>query len=159
MPWSRFPAAKLRPVNVYSATAGPGRQDITSSTWVAVSGLSITLTPTNNSSKFFLMANVNHSSTYVTSFTFFRGGANLFSHANTNETGAHSTIFWGQSDPNSYVMQTNMNWVDSPATASPVTYDVCGTSSWSGGTNTLRINDRSSDMASLSSLVVVEFLS
>ncbi len=153
--WQLF-AGTSRILNSYSATTAATRQDITSSTWGAITGLSITLTPVSTASKFILSAYVLHSATYVTSFTFFKGGANLFSHANTNETGALATQYWGQSADASFLFPSMFTWLDSPATGSSITYDVRGTSSWAGGTYTLRINDRSTDMLGRSHFMIYE---
>lgn len=162
MPVKQFRSEKYRVLNTYFSQTSATRQDITVDGWAAINNLSITLTPESQASRFMLMANINHNAMHVTSFTFFRGGVNLFSHGNnTNETGAHSTMYWGTENANEYILQTTMHWIDSPNTSSQITYDVRGTASWAGGARTLRINDRlsggtASDMRSLSGFAILE---
>lgn len=147
-------------INAYSVNTGATRQDIVSSTWAAITGLSVTLTPVSSSSRFILLSSIQHSGTYVNSFTFFKNSSSLLSHANTNETGAMRTTYTGQNDSDNYQWETSLSYVDAPATTSSVTYDVRATSSWNGGTGTLRINDRlSNDMRGVSSFTVLEMFS
>lgn len=147
-------------INAYSVNTGATRQDITSSTWAAITGLSVTLTPVSASSRFILLSSIQNSGTYVNSFTFFKNSSSLLSHANTNETGAIRTTFTGQNDSDNYQWETSLSYVDAPATTSSITYDVRATTSWNGTTSTLRINDRlANDMRGVSSFTVLEMFS
>jgi microcystin-dependent protein len=147
-------------INAYSVNTGATRQDITSSTWAAITGLSVTLTPVSASSRFILLSSIQNSGTYVNSFTFFKNSSSLLSHANTSETGAIRTTYSGQNDSDNFQWETSLSYVDAPATTSSITYDVRATSSWNGATGTLRINDRlSNDMRGVSSFTVLEMFS
>jgi microcystin-dependent protein len=147
-------------INAYSVNTGATRQDITSSTWAAITGLSVTLTPVSASSRFILLSSIQNSGTYVNSFTFFKNSSSLLSHANTSETGAIRTTFTGQNDSDNYQWETSLSYVDAPATTSSITYDVRATSSWNGASGTIRINDRlSNDMRGVSSFTVLEMFS
>jgi hypothetical protein len=147
-------------INAYSVNTGATRQDITSSTWAAITGLSVTLTPVSASSRFILLSSIQNSGTYVNSFTFFKNSSSLLSHANTSETGAIRTTYTGQADYDNYQWETSLSYVDAPATTSSITYDVRATSSWNGASGTIRINDRlSNDMRGVSSFTVLEMFS
>lgn len=154
-------ASQGRVLNVYFQQTPADRYDLAADDWVLIPGLSVTLQRQTHNSSFFLIGSILNTATYVTSFTFFRDGVNLFSHANTNQTGALVTQFWGQDNANEYLWSTQFMWMDTPPGETTVTYDVRGTSSWAGGTRTLRINDRlsggtSSDMRGRSSFIVME---
>lgn len=141
---------------VYAELVG-GRYDISSQD-IASFGLQVQITPTRTTSQILLMSMINHSATYVSSFGFLKNGSRIGGTNNTNSANAISTIYWGQSDPNSFMFNSFIQHRDTAGTTSAITYAVAACSSWAGGINTLRINDRSSDMASTTNLVAMEII-
>jgi hypothetical protein len=116
-------------------------------------GLSVTLTPRNSSSKFLLFASVNTGNTGAAwnYFDFARGstliGAGVS--ATTQNVGAMVYML-----DNSRMETVNLHYLDSPATGSAVTYNLY----WSTYANTAYLNRRGADLAfkGLSSLTVLE---
>lgn len=158
--WRRVGTAASQVVNAYSANTPAERQDIMTNAWVNITGLEITLTPISTTSRFILMANIHHSGTYVSSFSFSRNGTVVVSHANLNENGSIATSYWNNAIDNAYMISTPLSYIDAPATTSSLTYRVVGTSSWNGETNrVMRINDRGTDMRSISNFAIWEVAS
>lgn len=158
--WRRVGTAASQVVNAYSANTPAERQDIMTNAWVNITGLEITLTPISTTSRFILMANIHHSGTYVSSFSFSRNGTVVVSHGNLNENGSIATSYWNNAIDNAYMISTPLSYIDAPATTSSLTYRVVGTSSWNGETNrVMRINDRGTDMRSISNFAIWEVAS
>jgi len=144
------------------ATTPATRQTISSLTPVAVTGLSITITPKSASSKFLIMAVINGSMTWVSSSLIYRNGSPVLTHTgNSNEPGSQATTYiGGAADNTTYMLQHVINYVDAPVTTTAVTYDVRCTSGWAGTVTPLYINDRSTsggDMRTPSTLTIIEF--
>ena len=158
--WVVVASGARQVLNAYSAMTPAERQDIMVNAWVNINGLEITLTPVSTSSRFIMEANIHHSGTYVSSFSFSRNGTVVASHGNVNENGAIATSYWNNAVDNAYMITTPLGYVDAPATTSSVTYRVVGTSSWNGETNRImRINDRGTDMRSISNFSIWEVAS
>jgi len=142
----------------YFAITPATRQAIASVNPVAISGLSITVTPKSSSSKFLIMAVINGSLTYVNSTILYRNSSKILTHAgNNNEPGAMATTYIGSSTTD-YMHQQVINYLDTPGTTSAITYTVRTTSGWAGSTYTTYVNDRASnDMRTPSTLTILEF--
>jgi microcystin-dependent protein len=158
--WVTVGSGARQVLNAYSVVTPAERQDIMSNAWVNITGLEIAVTPVSTSSRFILEANIHHSGTYVSSFSFSRNGTVITSHSNLNENGSIATSYWNNAVDNAYMISTPLGYVDAPATTSQVTYRVVGTSSWNGETNrVMRINDRGTDMRSISNFSIWEVAS
>jgi len=123
-----------------------------SASFVDVTGLSVTITPQATTSKILVLANIcggsAASNVYI---NLVRNGTNI---AQSTGGTQNQTVFWGL--PTASVMQqAPINYLDSPATTSAVTYKIQVNSS--GGTLTY-INGRASDgyYAGVSSITVLE---
>jgi hypothetical protein len=153
--WYRenLPAGTILQVSTATITTTPSTA---SATFGAISGMSVTLTPRNASSRFLLMATVNNGTTAATGtynyFAFARATTviGVGTGAGTQNTGAQ--IYHANAGN---METTNLHYVDSPATASAVTYNLY----WASyGGNTAYINRRGSDtqFKGLSSITVLE---
>jgi hypothetical protein len=129
----------------------------TTSTSFVATGLSVTITPRSNTSKFFLRATVNNGTTTTT------GQINYFAFARgTTPIGvgvSGTTINVGAAEThagNDRMIATNLSWLDAPSTASAVTYNLYYASY--SASNTLFLNRRGADLSvkGASSLIVME---
>ncbi|MCK5584237.1 MAG: hypothetical protein KAI33_10610, partial [Elusimicrobiales bacterium] len=145
-------------INTYFVMTAATRQTIASTTPQIITGLSVTLTPVSTNSKFMILAVVNGNLNYVSSVLIYQGGTKLLSHTgNTNEAGAQATRYTSDGNNGGYISQMIINYVDSPATTSSITYDVRMTSGWSGTSYTSYANDRAdNDMRTPSTLMIME---
>lgn len=148
-----FPAGHILQVKYAEFT---GYQDISQAELYAINDLNITITPTNTNSLFLLSAMITHSATYVSSFGFYRDSTRIGGNNNTNVSNAITTLYWGQSSATSYCWTTNIMYLDTATNLTSRTYKAAAASSWSGTNRTLRINDRTSDMRSISTFCVME---
>ena len=98
---------------------------MTSSTWTNVPNLSVTITPKSSSSKFLLLANVP-----ITNFTGGRGVHMKFAGGNTagfiGDASSNRIRSGASSAYNTEKFTTSfgLNYLDSPATTSPITYTI-----------------------------------
>lgn len=135
---------------------------ITSNTFADITGLSVTLTPRNSSSKFLVIVDLKLSDDVsgAPMFKVLRNGSDVYvgdEAGSRVRVGAHSSVDWRI---NTDRAQACMIFVDEPATASPVTYKV----QWRGQTaNSVYLNrsgldaDNSSESArDASSITVLE---
>jgi hypothetical protein len=136
-----------------------GRQDIASLSPVAISGLSITLTPLSTSSRFLILSTINHNAQYVHSFGVYRNGVTIHNNpgSNSNEPNMFYTGYLGFNADTSYMTNSHISVVDTPNTTSSITYQIYGTSGWVNVVYAMRINDRNADMRSLSTLTILEY--
>lgn len=145
-------------VQVQTVRSGPARQTISSTSPVAISGLSIAFTPKFATSKIIIVSNVVHSKGYVMSFGYYKGGSKVVStsgYTNSNEPNMNVTYYDGNGN-GSLVNSTIMHEEDALNTTAR-TYTLRATSGWSGTTYTMYINSRSTnDMASFSYMTVYE---
>ena len=146
-----------------TATSGFTNQSITSSTPVALSGMSATIVPRFANSKIIVEASVNASWTYVCSIHIFRNGTNVSpNHGGNNQTGG-SNALWTKyltlptdTTPAS-VFTMPVLYAESPNTTASLTYDLRANAGWAGGTNTFFFNNRSDqDMLGSSWMTVTE---
>ena len=148
-------------LQVVYANTGFNRQTITSASPTAVTGLSVTITPTSSTSKIIIDGNLRGSYTYVASFTLYRNGSPLISnHGGNSQTGtgpiADYTQYEGTSGAN-YMHSNSFLFEDSPGSTSPQTYQIYANAGWAGSVQTFYINDRNtSDMLSRSHIRAME---
>ena len=153
-------------LQVATGTMGFTRQSITSTSPVAVSGLSATITPKSSSNQILIVAQVTSSWTYVCGCHIYRNGSELIgNHGGNNQTGGatayltnYGITLSGVSDASAdKVYAQTIIYRDSPATTSATTYQIYMNSGWAGGQNTLYINDRASqDMLGTSYITLFE---
>ena len=137
-----------------------------STTFLDVSGLSVTLTPTSSSSKFLIMANVTCLNTYYVGHIKLMRNSTEIGAADT--AGSRPTYFLSYSNninaqTDGPWMREGMDFLDSPNTTSPVTYKLQASSRRDGQGGTFYINRTSPDRDSsaydgrgVSSIVVME---
>lgn len=134
-----------------------------STSWVDFTGLSVTVTPTNANSKFFITFTSGFGNDTSNSFQYARlvrnGTAISIGDASGSVTQASCDGGWGTGGlQDIYLRPAVVNFVDSPATTSPITYKVqvirtnAGTTYWGRTVSTVDAN-RS---AIASTLVVME---
>ena len=124
-----------------------------------IPNLEVTIQPSHTNSKVLLCAMINTNARYVTSYGFLRNNGiltnGLSGNSNVGSGSVSTTYFDGDrgGDMNNIFIQ----YMDMPNTTNPCTYSVGVSSSWSGGTRDLYINDRDgNDMRSISSLTAYE---
>lgn len=100
---------------------------------VAITGLSATITPTSSTSKILVLASFGFGidETYNLRFSLYRNASLISGYiGDVRGSNLRSTIFYrglqgGQSSYNAFALG-NMNYLDSPATTSALTYQVYG---------------------------------
>lgn len=146
-------------IQVKTAVSGPARQTISSATPVAITGLSVTITPVYSTSLIVIEAHISSSITFVTSFGIFKNGAVTVSTAgytNGNEANMHVTSHPGDAAFSEAIFRTPVMHSEL-AGVGERTYQVYATDGWAGTPNTLQINNRTSnDMAAFSHMLVME---
>jgi hypothetical protein len=108
----------------------------TSASYVDISGLSITITPSSASSKIYLIVGVNGSggdNSYVSAF---RNGTNIFPTIGSRQSAMLDFYYGGSWTGLS--RYGNVFYLDSPATTSPLTYKLMGKAN---GSAIFRINE------------------
>ena len=142
----------------YSQTPAD-RYLITAQNLSPIPNLEVTIQPSHTDSKILLMAMINTNARYVSSWGFLRNNSiltNGLSGNNNVSSGSVSTTYF-DGDRDNDMQNIFIQYMDMPNTTNPLTYSVGGSSSWSGGTRNLYINDRNSnDMRSISSLTAYE---
>lgn len=147
-------------VQTLFARSGPAKQTIASYTPVAVTGLSVTITPKSASSIIYIQCQISSNCSYVSSFGVFKDGAKTVSttgYTNLNESGMQFTIYPNQDTAGTLWCFPLMHYEVAGSTTAR-TYQVYATAGWSDNSiRNLTINDRdSSDMASFSYMTVME---
>lgn len=132
--------------------------------WTDITSLSVSITPTSSTSKFLLMAQISCASATdrIIALRFTGGNAGNFVGDTAGSRARVGTFLTSPSGP-SYGINTSlmMNYVDSPATASAITYKVQAAPNFSSGSVLINSNIGSdSDQAylprSACSLIVME---
>ena len=128
------------------STQGISEFSSTSSSFVDVTGLSLTITPAATSSKILLLCNTNtHQSTIQEYFAMrweraISGGATTgLGHGTYGNSFARSAVandFWGG---------VGMTYLDSPSTTSEITYQVQASNAGSGSSFTIGVNSSSTN--------------
>ena len=146
-------------VQIQNAVSGPARQTITSTSAVAVTGLSVTFTPKYSNSIILIEADICGSHTYVNSYGIYRDAAATVSstgQTNNNEPNMQATQYIGTSS-NDLIYSVALRHYETSANTSARTYAVYCTSGWSGAAYSTYINNRASnDMAGFSYMTVTE---
>ena len=146
-------------VQIQNATSGPARQTITSSSAVAITGLSVSFTPKYANSIILIEADICGSHTYVNSYGIFRDAAPTVSttgQTNSNEANMQATQYIG-STSSDLIYSVALRHYETSANTSARTYAVYCTSGWSGVAYSTYINNRASnDMAGFSYMTVTE---
>ena len=124
-----------------------------------IPNLEVTIQPSHTNSKVLLCAMINTNARYVTSYGFLRNNGiltnGLSGNSNVGSGSVSTTYFDG--DRGGDMCNIFIQYMDMPNTTNPCTYSVGVSSSWSGGTRDLYINDRDgNDMRSISSLTAYE---
>lgn len=134
-------------VQVVTATSGFVNQTISSTSPVALSGLSVAITPKFSNSKILIEGVVTASWTYVASLHIYKNGSDMIgNHGGNNQSGGATALWtrWNSAQD----LSSNQVWPlpviywDSPGTTSPITYDFRANSGWSGGSNSFYLNNR-----------------
>lgn len=154
-------------IQVVSANTGFVRQTITATTPQAITGLSATITPTSISNKILIQAMLVCSYTYVCGIHIYRNGSDLMpNHGGNSQTGGFN-CYWthyqssqdgaGESKRSDQIFSMPIDYLDSPGTNSPLTYQIYANSGWAGASSPLYINDRNNqDMLSCSNIILTE---
>ena len=124
-----------------------------------IPNLEVTIQPSHTNSKVLLCAMINTNARYVTSYGFLRNNGILTNglNGNNNVSGGSVSTTYFDGDRGGDMNNIFIQYMDMPNTTNPCTYSVGVSSSWSGGTRDLYINDRdSNDMRSISSLAAYE---
>jgi hypothetical protein len=150
-------------VQVKTVNSGFTNQTINSATPVALSGMTVTITPTYATSRILIQAAIAASWTYVASPHIYRNGVDIIAaHGSNSQTGGstalYTTYFPFATDSTTDSMRIYpLLFDDLPATTSATTYAIYVNSGWSGGTNAFYFNNRASgDMLSCSYMTVME---
>jgi hypothetical protein len=107
----------------------------TSTTYVACTGMSATITPSNSSNKILILVSgslYNSNISLVSFATIYRNGSNILN------TGGFTTFYGNTGNP--FYVPCGATYLDSPATTSATTYQVyirspnSGTAAWIDGT-------------------------
>ena len=150
-----YVAAANKVVQAVSGFSTTQQSISTAGTWTAVSGLTVSITPTSASNKILVLAtgSFHQNNNGHSSATVWRNGAAFINGAAaTYGNGA----LGGPYDPNGDCIQTRTyNYLDSPATTSSITYQFAVYTSPGGGNVFFNRSSSGNDSAS-SSIVLVE---
>ena len=157
--WTDAPAGTI--IQMASASAGPARQTITSTTPVVITGLSVDFTPRRSDSKILISAFITSTVPHVTSVSVYQDGAATAStsgYTNTNAVNSDATRYEAiGSTTTSHLAQVPVLATLDAGSTTQRTYDIRHNASWSGNAYTVYVNDRgSNDMASFSRMFIYE---
>ena len=150
-----------QPLQVLTAVSGPASQTISSTTPVAVTGLSISITPKNANSTMLIHATVNANFPWVPSLGIFKDGAATVStsgYTNNNEANMQMTMHDG-ADTTDRMWIAPIVHIERAANTTARTYQVYATSAWTGSTRSFIINNTTNgggNMAGFSYMWVME---
>ncbi len=146
-----------------SVNSGFVNQTINSTTPVALTNMSVSITPFFTNSKIVIQASISASWTYVCSVHIYRNGSDIVApHGGNNQTGG-GTAVWTKYFP--YTTDTSTDTVftspvlyeDTPGVSSALTYAIYANSGWNGGSNAFYFNNRAAlDMLGCSHMTVWE---
>lgn len=150
-------------VQVVTATSGFVNQSFTSSSPVALAGLSASITPKFSNSKILIEGVVTASWTYVSSLHIYKNGSDIIaSHGGNNQSGGATALWtkywpWTTDTSPGQVTPLPVLYWDSPGSTNTVTYDFRANSGWVGGANAFYLNNRDSqDMLGSSYIKITE---
>jgi len=145
------------------ATSGFVNQTINSATPVALTGMTVTITPRFATSRILLQAMVAASWSYVSSVHVFRNGVNVIpNHGGNNQSGGANALWTHyqssqEGDRGNQVFPFPVIYQESPGVTSALTYTLRANSGWGGGSEVFYFNNRNSqDMLGSSTMVVME---
>lgn len=146
-------------LQVKMARSGPAVQLINSATPVAITGLSVAITPYYATSLMVFSVQIQSNYRYVSSFSIFKDGAATVStsgQTNSNEANMHVTTFLGNNRENE-CWSMPMQFSEVAGSTAARTYQVYATSAWGGTITQLAVNDRNGpDMAGFCHMMVME---
>ena len=135
------------------STQGINEFSSTSSSFVDVTGLSLTITPSSSSNKILLLCNVNTYQATINSYFAMRweraisGGATTgLGHATYGNSFARSAV------ANDFWAGVGMTYLDSPSTTSEITYQVQGSNT--GGSTNFQISVNSTSTSNIFALEI-----
>lgn len=153
-------------VQVVTGTSGFVNQTINSLTPVALSGLSVSITPKFSTSLILIEGVVTASWSYVSSLHIFKNGSDLIpnhSSSGTNNQASGPTALWThyqssqESDRPNQVFPFPVLYRDFPNTTNTLTYDFRATSGWLTTSVAFYLNNRGSqDMLGSSYIKITE---
>ena len=110
--WGEAGAAAGQVIQVLSTTISGSNLTTTSTSFVAISGLSVSITPASSSNKILILSSIQLDPEYNVAATIYRGATNL---------GGSSGFFYGGYHDG---LDSSISYLDSPATTSAITYQV-----------------------------------
>jgi hypothetical protein len=147
-------------LQVQTAVSGPASQTISSTSPVAVTGLSISFTPLYSNSLIIIDGILTGNFTHVFSWGVFKDGVATVStsgYGNNNEANMQFTTYSESAGADARMFAAPLMHRETAGSTSARTYQVYCTSGWGGSVYTSYINNRSSqDMASFSYLRIME---
>ena len=158
--WTDAPAGTV--IQMASASAGPARQTIASTTPVVITGLSVDFTPRRSDSKILISAFITSTNPHVTSVSVYQDGAATAStsgYGNNNAANSDATRYEGQgTDQTGHLSQVPVLTTLDAGNTNQRTYDIRHNASWgTGNAYTVYVNNRASnDMASFSRMFIYE---
>ena len=157
--WTDAPAGTI--IQMASASAGPARQTITSTTPVVITGLSVDFTPRRSDSKILISAFITSSVPHVVSVSVYQDGAATAStsgYTNTNGANSDITRYEGETTTQTgHLAQVPVLTTLDAGNTNQRTYDIRHHAGWGSGVYTVYVNDRgSNDMASFSRMFIYE---
>jgi len=143
-------------IQVVSATK-TDKQTVTSTSFLDVTGLSVSITPTSSTSKVLVLFNGHsgHDNTNYFLWNIVRGSTAIAQPAGSNPYPSTANSYVGDSVASGYAIQSvNMNFLDSPATTSATTYKIQVRAT--GGTATVNGRPANTNGATVSTITVME---
>ena len=111
----------------------------TSGSFVDISGMSVSITPTRSDSKIFVMitlGSVSSNAGTSVGFRLLRGSTLIGNSSSTSLQSGFANIYAGEHSQDRYLMSVAFNFLDSPATTSATTYKL----QWRNSSQTTYIN-------------------
>ena len=147
-------------VAVHNARSTASTQTINSTSFVNITGLSITITPKNANNILVMDSTIATSFTYVTNYAFLKDGSTtVTSLGSTGSAMANSQLIQylpESGDENNQVMQVTLQHFETAGNTNSRTYTVACNSKW-GSAYSMRVNNRSSnDMSCFSTFRLME---
>ena len=147
-------------VAVHNVRSTASTQTINSTSFVNITGLSITITPKNANNILVMDSTIATSFTYVTNYAFLKDGSTtVTSLGSTGSAMANSQLIQylpESGDENNQVMQVTLQHFETAGNTNSRTYTVACNSKW-GSAYSMRVNNRSSnDMSCFSTFRLME---
>ena len=143
-------------IQVVSATK-TDKQTVTSTSFLDVTGLSVSITPTSSTSKVLVLLNAHggHDNTNYFLWNIVRDSTAIAQPDGSNPYPATANTYVGDSVASGLaIMTVNMNFLDSPSTTSATTYKIQVRTT--GGTATVNGRPSNTNGATVSTITVME---